>query len=95
MESFLSHSQPGAHQSYYSRHSLVAVQVKVCINYQACNRITQKDAHHYRASINQILVPFIDQFMVTCLDDILIFSKSHSEYEKHVKHILKVLDEVG
>jgi Reverse transcriptase (RNA-dependent DNA polymerase) len=43
----------------------------------------------FQRRMNQILVPFIDQFVVVYLDDILIFSKSHSEHEKHVKQVLK------
>ena len=39
--------------------------------------------------MNEIFRPFIDNFVIVYLDDILIFSKS---WDEHVKHIQKVLD---
>ena len=48
----------------------------------------------FQRHMNQILDPFLDKFVVVYLDDILIFSKMHSEHEKHVKQVLKVLNDV-
>jgi hypothetical protein len=39
--------------------------------------------------MNDVFRPFIDDFVIVYLDDILIFSKS---WEDHVKHVRKVLD---
>src|SRR5436190_8848310 len=49
----------------------------------------------FQRRMNHILTSFIDKFIVVYLDDILIFSKSHSEHEKHIQQVLKVLDEAG
>ncbi len=47
----------------------------------------------FQRRMNQLLAPFIDKFAVTYLDDILIFSKTHWDHEKHVKQVFKVLNE--
>ena len=49
----------------------------------------------FQRRMNQILAPFIDEFVVVYLDDILIFSRSSTEHEHHIKRILKVLSEAG
>jgi hypothetical protein len=41
--------------------------------------------------MNDVLRPFLDDFVIVYLDDILIFSKSHEEHVKHVKQVLDVL----
>ncbi|KAH0604494.1 uncharacterized protein H6S33_006871, partial [Morchella sextelata] len=43
--------------------------------------------------INDILRPYLDQFVTAYLDDILIYSETLSEYKDHVQKVLKVLDE--
>jgi RNase H-like domain found in reverse transcriptase/Reverse transcriptase (RNA-dependent DNA polymerase) len=49
----------------------------------------------FQRRMNQVLAPFIDQFVVVYLHNILIFSKSHDEHDRHVKQVLKVLDKAG
>eukprot|EP00253_Pinus_taeda_P018627 PITA_18627 len=41
--------------------------------------------------MNDVLRPFLDDFIIVYLDDILIFSKTWEEHLKHVKQILDVL----
>ena len=41
--------------------------------------------------MNDVLRPFIDDFVIVYLDDILIFSKTWEEHLKHVKKTLDVL----
>jgi len=41
--------------------------------------------------MNDVLRPFLDDFVIVCLDDILIFSKTWEEHLKHVKQTLYIL----
>ena len=41
--------------------------------------------------MNHIFQPFIDEFVLVYLDDILVFSKSWFEHVSHVKKVLNVL----
>jgi hypothetical protein len=41
--------------------------------------------------MNDVLRPFLDDFVIVYLDDILIFSKSREEHIEHVKRVLDVL----
>jgi len=41
--------------------------------------------------MNDVLQPFIDDFVIVYLDDILVFSKKWKEHLKHVKKTLYVL----
>ena len=41
--------------------------------------------------MNDLFRPFIDEFVLVYLDDILIFSKSWNEHVFHVKKVLDVL----
>ena len=41
--------------------------------------------------MNDVLMPFLDDFFIIYLDGILIFSKSHEEHLNHVKQVSNVL----
>ena len=41
--------------------------------------------------MNDVLMPFVDDFVIVYLDDILIFSHTWEEHVKHVKQVLDVL----
>jgi hypothetical protein len=41
--------------------------------------------------MNDVLMPFLDDCVISYLDDILIFIKSHEEHVMHVKQVLDVL----
>ena len=43
--------------------------------------------------INKIFHPFLDQFVVVFIDDILIYSKTLKEHEEHLKIVLQILKE--
>ena len=41
--------------------------------------------------MNQIFRPFLDQFVIVFIDDILIFSRSEAEHEEHLRLALQML----
>src|SRR5208282_4205130 len=48
----------------------------------------------FQCRMNKILRRYLDQFCISYLDDILIYSKSKKEYTCHIKKIFKILNEV-
>ena len=44
---------------------------------------------------NDIFRDFLDIFTIVYLDDILIYSKTQEEHDKHVRHVLRRLREYG
>ena len=43
--------------------------------------------------MNRVFHPFLDQFVVVFIDDILVYSKSKEEHEEHLRRVLQVLRE--
>ena len=43
--------------------------------------------------MNRVFHPYLDKFVVVFIDDILIYSKSESEHEEHLKIVLRILKE--
>ena len=41
--------------------------------------------------MNRVFQPYLDQFVVVFVDDILIYSKSEEEHEGHLRIVLQVL----
>ena len=48
-----------------------------------------------QALINNIIRAHLDQTAITYLDNILVYSKTQQEHTKHVKDVLRYLQEVG
>ena len=42
--------------------------------------------------MQEIFQPFLDHFVVVYLDDILVYSKSADDHEKHLRQVLGVLE---
>ena len=43
--------------------------------------------------MNRIFKPYLDQFVVVFIDDILVYSKSSQEHEEHLRVVLQILRE--
>ena len=43
--------------------------------------------------MNRVFKPFLDQFVIVFIDDILVYSKSKEEHEQHLKVVLQILRE--
>ena len=43
--------------------------------------------------MNRVFYPYLDQFVVVFIDDILVYSKDTQEHEQHLKIVLQILRE--
>ena len=43
--------------------------------------------------MNRVFKPFLDQFVVVFIDDILVYSKSKEQHEEHLRIVLQILRE--
>ena len=43
--------------------------------------------------MNKVFRPYVDQFVVVFIDDILVYSKDAHEHEQHLKIVLQTLRE--
>ena len=43
--------------------------------------------------MNRVFIPYVDQFVVVFIDDILVYSKSMEEHVYHLRTVLKTLRE--
>ena len=41
--------------------------------------------------INRVFKPYLDQFVVVFIDDILVYSNSREEHERHLSIVLQTL----
>jgi hypothetical protein len=49
----------------------------------------------FQARINEVLRPFLDIFCTAYIDDILVFSDNLKDHRKHVRSVLKALQDAG
>ncbi len=47
----------------------------------------------FQELINHVLYNHLNEFVITYLDDILIYSENEEDHEKHVKKVLRRLQE--
>ena len=47
----------------------------------------------FQELINNVLRPYLDIFVIAYLDDILIYLENKEQHTKHVKQVLRALDE--
>ena len=43
--------------------------------------------------MNRVLRPYLDEFVVVFIDDILVYSKNEQEHEQHLRIVLQTLRE--
>ena len=41
--------------------------------------------------MNRVFRPYVDQFLVVFIDDILLYSKNEEEHEQHLRIVLQTL----
>jgi hypothetical protein len=46
---------------------------------------------HFMYLTNKVFMEYLDTFVVVFIDDILIFSKTEEEHEKHLRMVLEKL----
>ncbi|XP_016700162.1 uncharacterized mitochondrial protein AtMg00860-like [Gossypium hirsutum] len=46
-----------------------------------------------QTEVRQPALPYLDQFVVVFIDDILVYSKTNDEYDEHLKVVLQILHE--
>ncbi|OIR56707.1 MAG: uncharacterized protein A8A55_2544 [Amphiamblys sp. WSBS2006] len=49
----------------------------------------------FTRTMNRVLRPFLDRYVVVYLDDILVYSKNKEEHKKHVEEVMATLEKHG
>ena len=49
------------------------------------------NAHAFMELMNQVYKPFIDEFFIVFIDDILVYSKIFKEHEQHLRMVLQTV----
>ena len=47
----------------------------------------------FMSLMNKIFTPYLDQFVVVFIDDILVYSESEGDHEQHLRIVLQTLRE--
>nr|GEV86287.1 putative reverse transcriptase domain-containing protein [Tanacetum cinerariifolium] len=70
---------------------------QMCIDYRKLNKLTVMPFGLTNAPVvlmdlmNHMCKPYLDEFVIVFIDDILIYSKNKKEHEEHLKAILELL----
>ena len=62
----------------------------MCMPFGLCNAPAT-----FQSYINDTLRPFLDEFCSAYLDDVLVFSDTREEHERHVRHVITRLEAAG
>ncbi|XP_074298884.1 uncharacterized protein LOC141629854 [Silene latifolia] len=70
----------------------------LCIDYRELNNVTNKNRLTnalvvFMDLMNIVFSPYLNQFVVVFIDDILVYSKNKEEHEKHLRVVLQTLRE--
>ncbi|XP_070026298.1 uncharacterized protein [Nicotiana sylvestris] len=71
---------------------------RMCFDYRQLNKVTIKNKltnapAAFMDLMNRVFKPFLDNFIIVFIDDILVYSKSMEEHEEHLRIALQTLKE--
>src|SRR3954453_9676270 len=78
-------------------HKLIKIRLKDSVHvihkYSRCIRHVTNAPAVFMDYMNRIFQPYLDQFVVIFIDDILIYSQTPQEHAEHLRIVLSVLQE--